>query len=154
MPFRSLLLFICCLAVLVAAPGWGQENSGADNPLTRLTVNGVPVTAEVVSTPEKAHLGLGQRQSLAEGRGMLFLLPIRGIQAFCMRDMHFSIDIIWIDDGRVVGIQPELSPSDKNTFFSPVPLQEVLEVPGGFAQRHGIKVGDPVVVMEPPAGSQ
>jgi uncharacterized protein len=153
MPFRSLLLFICCATVLVAAPGWGQEISGADNPLTRLTIKGVPVTAEVVNTPTKAYLGLGRRQSLAEGRGMLFLLPIRGIQAFCMRDMHFSIDIIWIDDGRVAGIQPKLSPSDKNTFFSPVPLQQVLEVPGGFAQRHGIKVGDPVS-MEPPAGSQ
>jgi uncharacterized protein len=152
MALKSLLITMGLATLLVAAPGWGQEYSQAGNPLTHLTVKGVPVTAEVVNTPEKAYLGLGRRQSLAEGRGMLFLLPADGIQAFCMRDMHFAIDIIWIANGRVAGIHPKLSPSDKDTFLSPVPLRQILEVPGGFAERHGIKVGDPVV-LEVQAGS-
>ena len=67
-----------------------------------------------------------------------------------MRDMQFSIDIIWIADGKVAGVQPKLSPSDKGTFVSPVPVRLVLEVPGGFAETHGIKAGDPVVLNLPP----
>ncbi len=141
---RSLFFFVILAAALLAATAPAQEYSAAGNPLARLTIKGVPVTAEVVSTPEKLYLGLGQRQDLPEGRGMLFLIPQLGVQAFCMRDMHFSIDIIWIADGKVVGIHPKLSPRDQETFFSPVPVRIVLEVPGGFAERHGIKVGDKV----------
>jgi len=148
---RSLFLLIFCAVALLAAPALGQEYSKAGNPWTHLTVKGVPVTAEVVSTPEKLYLGLGQRQALPEGRGMLFVIPELGRQAFCMRDMQFSIDIIWIADRKVAGIHPKLSPSDQGTFFSPVPVRLVLEVPGGFAQRHGIKVGDPVALPLQPA---
>ena len=150
MSFRTMLL--CCLiaAGLAASPCLGQEYSEAGNRLTHLTVKGVPVTAEVVDTPNKVYLGLGRRPSLAEGRGMLFIIPTMGLQAFCMRDMQFSIDIIWIADGKVAGVQPKLSPSDKGAFVSPVPVRLVLEVPGGFAEDHGIKAGDPVVLNLPP----
>ncbi len=149
MSFRTSLLFCLIAAALVASPCLGQEYSKAGNRLTRLTVKGVPVTAEVVDTPAKVYLGLGRRQSLAEGRGMLFILPTMGLQAFCMRDMQFSIDIIWIADGKVAGIEPQLSPSFKGNVVSPVPVRLVLEVPGGFAESHGIKAGDPVVLNLP-----
>jgi uncharacterized membrane protein (UPF0127 family) len=141
---------MCLAALLTAAPALGQEYSEAGNLLTRLTVKDVPVTAEVVSTPEKIYLGLGKRQSLPEGRGMFFILGATGIQAFCMRDMLFPIDIIWIAEGRVAGIHQKLSPSEQGAFVSPVPVRLVLEVPAGFAQRHGIKVGDPVALQHLP----
>jgi uncharacterized membrane protein (UPF0127 family) len=147
---RTVLLWVCLSALLAAPPALGQEYSEAGNLLTRLTVKDVPVTAEVVSTPERIYLGLGKRQSLPNGRGMLFLLETAGIQAFCMRDMLFPIDIIWIADGRVAGIHQKLSPSDQGSFVSPVPVRLVLEVPAGFAQRHGIKVGDPVALQHLP----
>jgi uncharacterized membrane protein (UPF0127 family) len=147
---RSVLIWVLLSAALAAAPALGQEYSDAGNLLTRLTVKDVPVTAEVVSTPEKVYLGLGKRQGLSEGRGMLFIMGAAGLQAFCMRDMLFAIDIIWIADGRVAGIHPKLSPSDEGVFVSPVPVRLVLEVPAGFAQCHGIKVGDPVALQHLP----
>ena len=48
-------------------------------------------------------------------------------------------------DGKVAGLHKQLSPSDDGNFISPVPVRLALEVPGGFTDRHGIKVGDPVV---------
>jgi uncharacterized protein len=134
-------------ALLLAAPVLGQEYSQAGNTLTHLTVKGVPVTAEVVSTPEKLYLGLGHRQGLPEGFGMLFLMNQAAPQTFCMRGMLFSIDIMWIADGKVAGIEPKLSPSFQGVVTSPVPVRLVLEVPGGFAARHGIQVGDPVELV-------
>jgi uncharacterized membrane protein (UPF0127 family) len=148
------LLFIFFAAVLLAAPLWAQEYSPQGNPLTRLTVKNIPVIAEVVSTPEKHYLGLSHRQSLGEGRGMLFVMGRTELQAFCMRDMLFAIDILWIADGKVAGIDPMLSPQDRDTFVSPVPVPLVLEVPAGFARRHGIKVGDPVAIKPPESGSK
>jgi uncharacterized membrane protein (UPF0127 family) len=146
---RSLLLPVLVATVLLAAPVWGQEFSEAGNLLTHLTVGDVPVTAEVVSTPQKLYLGLGKRQGLVEGRGMLFLMNKPALQVFCMRDMHFPIDIIWIANSKVAGIEPKLSPNFTGDVTSPVPVRLVLEVPGGFTERHNIKVGDPVRLQLP-----
>jgi hypothetical protein len=135
------------MAGLLPGLVWGQDYSEYGNPLTRLTVNDIPVMAEVVSTPKKCYLGLSHRKKLPEGRGMLFLMNKSERHAFCMRDMLISIDIIWIADGKVAGIHNQVAPSDKSSFRAPVPVRLVLEVPGGFTDRHGIKVGDPVVLQ-------
>jgi len=148
----TLILAAFLAAGLLSGPARPQEVSEYGNPLTRLTVKGVPVLAEVVRTPEKLYLGLSFRPGLAAGRGMLFLLPRKEVQEFCMRDMRFAIDILWIDDGKVVGLHRRLSPSDPGGFQSPAPVHLVLEVPGGFADRHGIKEGDPVR-LELPGGT-
>jgi len=146
---RYLLVHAVMAIILLAAPVRGQEFSEVGNLLTKLTIGDVPVTAEVVSTPQKLYLGLGKRQGLAEGRGMLFLMNASAPQTFCMRDMQFPIDIIWIANGKVAGIEPKLSPSFKGDVTSPVPVRLVLEVPGGFIERHNIKVGDPVRLQLP-----
>lgn len=105
--------------------------------------------AEVVSTPKKLYLGLSHRQQLPEGKGMLFIMGASRRHNFCMRDMRFPIDIIWIAAGKVAGLHKQLSPGDKGNFRAPVPVPLVLEVPGGFADRYGIKVGDSVVFQQP-----
>jgi uncharacterized protein len=147
--FHKTLFFLAFFAAsLIGGPVWGQEFSEYGNPLTRLTVKDIPVLAEVVSTPEKIYLGLSHRKELPEGRGMLFLMEAARRHAFCMRDMLFPIDIIWVADGKVAGLHKQLSPSDKGSFRAPVPVPLVLEVPGGFADRHGIKVGDSVTLPQ------
>jgi uncharacterized membrane protein (UPF0127 family) len=141
---KSLPVLVLLAAVLLAAPALGQEFSETGNLLTNLVIRDVPITAEVVSTPQKLYLGLSHRQGLPEGRGMLFLMSQAGLHGFCMRDMLFRIDIIWIAGGKVAGIEEDLSPSFQGVVTPPVPVRLVLEVPGGFAARHGIKVGDAV----------
>jgi uncharacterized membrane protein (UPF0127 family) len=142
---KLLYLLIFIVFCLPSSQVWGQEISPYGNILTRLTVKDTTVVAEVVSTPKKCYLGLSHRPELPEGKGMLFIMGAAKRYAFCMRDMHFPIDIIWIADGKVAGLHKQLSPRDTGTFTAPVPVRQVLEVPGGFADRHGIKVGDPVV---------
>jgi uncharacterized membrane protein (UPF0127 family) len=154
MPKKILPLLVVLAAVLLAAPVLGQEFSESGNLLTHLTIKGVPIAAEVVSTPEKLYLGLSHRQGLAEGRGMLFLMKQAGLHAFCMRDMLFPIDIIWIADGKVAGVAQNLSPSYQGVVTPPVPVRLVLEVPAGFADRHGIKVGDSMELQLPGVASQ
>ncbi len=122
-----------------------EELSPAGNPITWVKLGQVKVKTEVVFSPEKLYLGLGRRQGLPEGQGMLFIMPALVIQEFCMRDMLFAIDFIWLVPGRVVGITKNVSPQDQRACYaSPEPVNYVLEVPAGFCDRHGIKVGDPV----------
>jgi len=118
---RSLIAFILPILilgalVLPAALSAGEklpEVSEYGNPFTWVTIGKVKVKAEVVSSMEKMYLGLGKRSELPEGRGMLFVMPSPAVQNFCMRDMRFAIDFIWIVSGRVAGMTKNASHQDQ-----------------------------------------
>lgn len=82
---------------------------------------------------------------------MLFVYSQPSIHQFWMKDMQFPIDIIWIDNGKVVGITDNVPPPDPNTtlnqlptYSSPQPVSAVLEVNAGYAAMYNIMAGDPV----------
>jgi len=131
------------LAALSGLAG-GQEVSEHGNPWVWVTVGKATVQAEAVRTPERLYLGLSYRSELPEGRGMLFFMPEQEVQTFCMRGMRIPLDLIWISDGRVAGLTRNVPPTFPGGLISPAPVSHVLEVPGGFADRHGIKAGDRV----------
>jgi uncharacterized protein len=122
----------------------GQEVSEHGNPWVNVTVGKVAVKAEAVRSPERLYLGLSGRRELPEGQGMLFFMPTQAVQTFCMRGMHIPLDLIWISAGRVAGITRNVPRTFPGDLCSPEPVSHVLEVPGGFAGRHGIEAGDPV----------
>ena len=75
---------------------------------------------------------------------MLFVFTEDGKYAFWMKDMQFSIDIIWLAaDGTVVYIVPNLSPATYPQTYTPdTPARFVLEVPAGFVAAHSVRIGD------------
>jgi uncharacterized membrane protein (UPF0127 family) len=63
-----------------------------------------------------------------------------------MKGMRFPIDIVWIERGRITGVARDV-PVPVNglpTYESPGPADRVLEVPAGWAARHGVGRGDQV----------
>jgi uncharacterized membrane protein (UPF0127 family) len=136
-------LLLAAIAGLAGLAG-GQEVSEHGNPWVRVSLGKITVQAEAVRTPERLYLGLSYRKELPEGRGMLFFMPDTEVQTFCMRGMLIPLDLIWISDGRVAGLTRNVPATFPGELTSPVPVSHVLEVPGGFADRHGIKAGDPV----------
>ena len=138
----GLLLLLLGSLVLPSVLSAKEDLSEYGNPFTWVTVGKVKIKAEVVKSLEKMLQGLGQHPELPEGRGMLFIMPELGVHYFRMRNMRFPIDIIWLASGRVVGITKNISPQDPEAYPSPEPVDYVLEVPGGFCERSGIKVGD------------
>lgn len=138
-----LLLGSLVLTAVLQAGENPAEQSEYGNPFTWVTIGKAKVKAEVVKSMDKTYLGLGKRPELPEGRGMLFVMPSLAVQNFCMRDMRFDIDFIWIVSNRVAGITKNASHQDKLACYNaPEPVNFVLEVPAGFCDRHGIKVGD------------
>jgi len=75
---------------------------------------------------------------------MLFVFPEDGKYAFWMKDMRFSIDILWLSaDGRVVYMALNVSPDTYPQVFRPdVPARYVLELPAGYAKAHAVRIGD------------
>jgi uncharacterized protein len=103
------------------------------------------VNVEIVDTNEKRALGLMYRRELPELQGMLFLFPRQEPLSFWMKNTPLPLDILFIDSSlTIVGIAQNTTPFSEKVIPSDKPAQFVLEVNGGFCQRHGIAVGDRV----------
>lgn len=118
-------------------------------PLAEIKVGSHTVVAELANTPEKRQLGLSGRQGLEEGRGMLFVFDQPGRHGIWMKDMLFPIDIIWLDDnGRVVGLERDVSPQTFPRIFYPESdAKYVLELKAGSAAEFGIEIGKESIVI-------
>jgi uncharacterized protein len=103
------------------------------------------VSVEIVDTPEEQRRGLANRTELAPDAGMLFWLGTRQDHGFWMRGCKISLDLIFIDYDRVVGVLT-LHPGDLHVHSVGRPSYAVLEVNGGFCAKHGIVTGDRVQI--------
>ena len=125
-----------------------------------LIVGAARFIAEVADDSDERTLGLSFRDSLDADRGMWFVFDREGARSFWMREMRFSLDLIWVDaERRVVDITHEAPPpapgtpsSGLPTYSPATPAQYVLEINGGLARRLQIEIGD-VVREVPPAGA-
>ncbi len=117
--------------------------------LVSLGVGDAVVRAEVVIDPVDRRRGLSGRTSLAADTGMLFVFPDIDTYGIWMPNMHFAIDILWLDDGlRVVDLQEGATPESYPRVFTPrTPARYVLEVREGFVRDRGVQVGDVVTVL-------
>ena len=80
---------------------------------------------------------------------MLFVFDKSGFYPFWMKEMNFSIDIVWIGDNwEIIGVAENLNPDSYPQTFSPSqPVWLVLEVNAGWVKRHNIKTGMTVKVL-------
>lgn len=88
--------------------------------------------------------GLSGRESMAKDEGMIFVFDKLGKHGFWMKDMFFSIDMIWMDQNYVIThIEKSVSPDTYPKVFYPESLSlYVLEISAGQSDLLGIKVGD------------
>lgn len=114
----------------------------------RITIGFSLLTVEVADTRRAQAHGLSDRDSLEEGRGMLFRFSDAAVRNFWMKDMLFPLDAIWVRDAVVVGFEEHIPISLEGTdvvrFSSVVPADTVIEVPSGWIARHGVHIGDRV----------
>ena len=138
------------------APPWRHQVNPL--PTTEITVGGVPLTVEVADESPETSRGLGYRDGLAPGTGMLFVFDGPAPRSFWMRGMRFCLDIIWIENGAVQGAAESVCPeppgtgdADLPSYLSPVPVTYVLEVPAGWLDHYGLGAGTPVEGLPAPA---
>lgn len=111
------------------------------------------LSVALATTPEQQSKGLGGCKEVPQKSGMYFVFATQEERTFWMKDMLISIDIIWIQDGKVVGVEknvpnlPRLTPeSDLPRYASQVPVDAVLEVGAGMAELYGIQAGVELIV--------
>ena len=104
------------------------------------------VFLEVAVTPEQKSTGLMNRPALAQNRGMVFTFkPARKV-TFWMKDTLISLDMIFINNGKIVKIVKNAIPNQTSILYpSDFDVTEVVEVNGGFTDMHTIEVGNQVI---------
>ena len=112
------------------------------------------VKVELADTEAKRERGLMFRKELPDGQGMLFLFPEEGEHSFWMKDTLIPLDMIFVDGaGRVTTIVANARPLTLEPRTGG-PARMVLEVPGGWAREHDVRVGDRMRVEGLPPGRQ
>ncbi len=139
-------------------PNVGQStsaNTNSSSPSTgQLKIGQDVLNVEIADTQAKRQLGLGGRDNLATDSGMLFVFSDTDKHSFWMKDVHFSLDFVWILDNKVVDVTqnvpppaPDQSVSSLPIYESNSPINKVLEVNGGYASSHNIQVGDSITLI-------
>jgi len=121
-------------------------------PHARVTLKDVyggthPVDVEVAASDEATTRGMMWRARLDDGKGMLFIFPDEKVRAFWMRNTLIPLDMLFIGaDKKVVGIVEQAAPQTLTSRSVGVPSKYVLEVPGGWSAKSGVKPGSPVEI--------
>lgn len=105
--------------------------------------NAEPLIYELADTKSERIQGLSDRINLKDNRAMLFVFEESDYHGIWMKDMNFSIDIIWLDDMKhVVYIEESVSPNSYPQVFMPsVPAKYVIETNAGWVEENSLQVG-------------
>tara|TARA_B100000683_G_C12378722_1_gene510313 strand:+ start:538 stop:1014 length:477 start_codon:yes stop_codon:yes gene_type:complete len=146
--FVALCIAVFAVSFIVVLYKNGEY--GDDGTYTWIVNQDTKVLLEPAITREEKTRGLSGRESLSLEEGMFFIYSTPQQYSFWMKDMLFSIDIIWLDEEfRVVNIKHNVSPDTYPTTF--VPTQEaqyVVEVQNGFAKSHEVKIGEVLEIVK------
>ena len=118
-------------------------------PMETIKIGSTTLRVEVASDDAERQQGLSDRTSLEQGTGMLFVFaPPRAVN-FWMKDMQFSLDMVFANtDGVIIKIDTDVTPESYPKLFpSGSPIMYVLEIPAGYAATSGIAVGQKIVVQ-------
>lgn len=114
-------------------------------------INGHSFDIEIAITDSQKSKGLAKYEKIPNDFGMLFLFGKAGYYSFWMKDMKFSIDIIYINDNKIVDIFKDV-PNPKSEFDVPktikpsLPSNKVLEINAGLSDKYNFKKGDSIKI--------
>jgi uncharacterized membrane protein (UPF0127 family) len=137
-----------------AVPSWHDHHPWSTE-VAAVKIGDVIVEAEIADTPELRSRGLGYREGLEEGAGMLFNFFEPSNHTFWMKGMRFCLDIIWIEMGEITGAarnacpEPGVADQDLARYPSVGAVTYVLEVDAGTMDANGWEAGTKVAITLP-----
>lgn len=144
-------MVIFAVGLLITTAGmvflsWGTNDSVLLPPtpqgtyLPLIHIGETTARVHIADTPEEQQKGLSIFDKLPPATGMFFVFDHDDIYGIWMKDMKFSIDIIWIDaEGTIVDIVQHATPESFPQVFTPrAPARYVLEMRSGFVEERNI----------------
>lgn len=120
----------------------------------RLQAGETTLTVALAKTSEQHKQGLSYCDTVPEGHGMYFVFSDKRATAFWMRGMKVPLDMVWIADNTVIGINrnvpipvPGATLQELPIYNSPGEVDHVLEIGAGMAEHYGITEGTTVKLL-------
>jgi hypothetical protein len=111
-------------------------------------INGHVFSLYLATTAQEQEVGLAKFNKIDKNQGMLFIFQKQDYYSFWMKNMQFSIDIIFINKDKVVDIFQKIPVSENNNNLPIYKTREkadkVLEINSGLSEEYGIKIGTEV----------
>jgi len=154
---RIMLAVLLMMGCSSPAPAPPMETANRQPPTANrgpriVLPDGFVVSVEIAADSETRSQGLMYRDHIDPDKGMLFVFERDDVFTFWMKNTRIPLDMIWIDaNRRVVGILENVPPckvDDCPTYGPGVVARYVLEVGGGEAAKHKLKVGDGLQFIE------
>lgn len=116
-----------------------------------ITINNQTFELIVADSQKEREVGLSETKSLPENQGMIFIFDKPDYYSFWMKNMTIPIDIIYINNGKIVTIhknaQPPISQTESPIIYSPLePSDKVLEIQSGLSEKYDFKKDDKVII--------
>ena len=172
MTFAWINIAVCVLAIALAALAGGcEETAGkAAAGTTPVKIKGKTFFLEVAADAQVRNKGLGDRKSIDDDGGMIFVFMKPDVLSFVMRDCPIPIDVIFTDgSGKILSMYamvPEAprspeegKPTDDprvpgsgamkyelrlKQYNSKYPAAFVVELQGGMIEKLGLKESDKI----------
>ena len=106
------------------------------------------VSVLVADTPYRRAAGLMECPHLPDDAGMLFVFSRDESRDFWMKNTLIPLDQVYVrSDGTIVDIHKNAAPYSTAKYDSK-PCKYVVEVNGGYCDRHGIRIGDTIGLID------
>ena len=149
-PFKKWHLILLVIIIVFAM---GKKIYDSFWSKATIRIGGQEVRVLVADTTARRSKGWSDRKNIGRYGGMLFVFPDSARYAMVMRDMRFPLDIVWLDGTKIIDIAPNLPPEpnvpeEKLTVYGArASSTMVLELPAGFMERTGLKIGDTIEIL-------
>ena len=110
-------------------------------------INGHVFSLYLAKTPEEQEIGLAKYNKIEQNQGMLFLFAKTDNYSFWMKNMKFPIDIIFIENNKVVDVFQNVPVSTNDNlpvYTTKTKTNKVLEINASLAKKYNIKIGTEV----------
>jgi uncharacterized membrane protein (UPF0127 family) len=149
---KALIVSGLLVVVLLVTLSIADKNFifGKKHKIGEVRIRGQIIKVEIVDKAPLLFEGLSSRDNLAENSGMLFIFPKDDVYDFWMKEMKFSLDIIWIKDNKIVEVwqnAPLLQEKEIPRYHPQNLARYVLEVNAGTYAKYGWQIGDKVDII-------
>jgi uncharacterized membrane protein (UPF0127 family) len=122
--------------------------SACTNSSLDLKINDTLLDIEISADALSRVKGLSGREDLCENCGMVFLFGKQAKHFFWMKDMNFPLDIVYIQNDKIVEIFKDVQVLDNmNEITEIFPNQnadKVLELNAGWCETHNVQLGNKI----------
>ncbi len=111
-----------------------------------IEIGSTTLDSYISDTEKLRENGLSGFTDLVNYQAMLFIFPNSDMYGFWMKDMLFSLDIVWLDENKkVVSFEENVAPETyPKAFFPKSKALYVLEIKAGRAKSLGLYEGESV----------